>query len=218
MRQVFEDKLNDLNNHLIEMGGYIEYAIKSAVSALVNQDLPLAKEIVEYDDKIDQKEKVIEHLCIQLLLMQQPVARDLRFVTCAIKMVTDMERIGDQSADIAQKILQLKNTHNLKKLTTIQLMADAAIKMVNDAIDAYIKKDIKLAHAVINYDDIVDDYFAKVKSELVEMVKKDKENCESFFDLFLIAKYLERIGDHSTNIAEWVVFSLTGTHDYDKIS
>jgi phosphate transport system protein len=214
MRTKFEEQLQLLHNSLIEMGGYIEYAIKLALKALVEQDAELARQAIAYDDEIDDKEKDIENLCLKILLQQQPVAKDLRLVSSALKMITDMERIGDHSADISEITLMLAGAPYIKKLVDIPLMAQASIKMVNDSIDAFVKKDLKLAVAVIKADDIVDDYFIKIRKDLVEVVKKDIHNLEQAFDLMMIAKYLERIGDHATNIAEWVVFSLTGRRYY----
>lgn len=217
MRTVFDEKLTLLNDSLIEMGGCIEHAIIMAVKALAEQDTDLAKYVIQYDDKIDAKEKQIEKLCLEILLLQQPLAGDLRMVSSAIKMITDMERIGDQSADIAEITLQLAGRPYIKKLEHIPKMANATIKMVNDAIDAYVKKDVVLALSVIRYDDVVDEYFTLVRQELIKLIEKDTANCEQALDLMMIAKYFERIGDHATNIAEWAVFSLTGSHEYDKI-
>lgn len=216
MRGIFVDKLGLLNDQLIEMGGCIEHSIIMAVKALEEQDAELARYVIKYDDKIDAKEKQIEKLCLEILLLQHPVAGDLRMVSSTIKIITDMERIGDQSANIAGISLHITAPY-IKRLEHIPKMADATMKMVNDAIDAYVKKDIPLALSVIKYDDVVDEYFILVRNELIELIKKDMSNCEQAFDLMMIAKYFERIGDHATNIAEWVVFSLTGSHEYDRI-
>jgi phosphate transport system protein len=215
MRTKFEEQLQLLHNSLIEMGGCIEYAIKLALQALVEQNAELAKQAIAYDDEIDDKEKEIESLCMKVLLQQQPVAKDLRLVSAALKMITDMERIGDHSADISEITLIMSGAPYIKELVDIPLMAQASIKMVNDSIDAFVKKDLGLAITVIKADDIVDDYFIKIRKDIIDLVKKDINNLEQAFDLMMIAKYLERIGDHATNIAEWVVFSLTGRRYYD---
>jgi len=180
------------------MGGLIEYAIKMAVEALINQDEKMALKSIEYDEQVDDKEKEIERQCLDLLLLQHPVASDLRTVSAALKMITDMERIGDQSADISEITLLLTSSVYIKKLEHIPQMAEATIKMVNDAIEAFVKKDAALAASVTQYDDVVDELFITVRN-----------------DLMMIAKYFERIGDHAVNIAEWVIFSLTGSKEYN---
>jgi phosphate transport system protein len=214
MRNKFEEQLNLLHNSLIEMGGYIEYAINLSVKALEEQNIELARQAIAYDDEIDEKEREIEQLCLKLLLQQQPIAKDLRLISSALKMITDMERIGDQSADIAEITIMMAGAPYIKELVDIPLMARASIKMVNESIDAFVKKDLDLALSVIASDDIVDDLFVKIRKELIELIQKDVNNSEQAFDLIMIAKYLERIGDHATNIAEWVVFSMTGKRRY----
>jgi phosphate transport system protein len=214
MRKQFISQLHTLNDTLTEMGGLIEYAIQTAVCALVNQDVTLAKEAIAYDEKIDAKEKEIEHLCFDILLLQHPVASDLWVVSSALKMITDMERIGDQSADISELTLIMAGSPYIKKLEHIPLMAEATIKMVNDAIDAFVKKDTELAVSVIEYDDVVDNYFVTVRDDLIELIQSNPDNAAQAFDLMMVAKYFERIGDHAVNIAEWVLFSLTGTKEY----
>ena len=217
MRKKFEQQLEELNNSLIEMGGEIEFAITNAIKALIEQDVELARKLVAHDDEIDAKEKEIESRCLKLLLQQQPVAKDLRLISAALKMITDMERIGDQSADISEITILLSKKSYIKELEHIPMMAEAAIKMIKEAIDAFVKKDLEMANAVIVQDDIVDDLYNQVKLDLIELIHQNEQNCEQAFDLITIAKYLERIGDHAVNIAEWVVFSLTGEHKSNKI-
>lgn len=217
MRVQYERQLQNLQNKLTEMGGLIEYAVSSAIKALSGQSKELAKQVIKIDEQIDQMEQEIQSICLKLLLMEQPMAGDLRFVTAAAKMITDMERIGDQAADISEIVVLLSDTHYIKELEHIPMMADEAIKMVNWSIEAFIKKDELLAKSVIEYDDKVDDLFVKVREELKELIKKDVDNSEQAFDLIMIAKYLERIGDHAVNIAEWVIFSLTGKYKYDTL-
>ena len=212
MRERFEEQLAKLHNMLIDMGSMIEKAITMAIHALVEQDEAMAKKAIAFDDEIDHMEKQIEALCLRLLLQQQPVARDLRLISSALKMITDMERIGDQAADISEIALMLIDVVYIKKLEHIPQMAETAAKMVTDSIDAFVKKDLELASAVIEYDDIVDNLFDTIKNDLIELIQADRTNGEQAIDLIMIAKYFERIGDHATNIAEWVVFSITGKH------
>lgn len=216
MRFRFDAQLEQLKTQMIEMGSLCETAILNATKALVNGDLDLAREVIKTDEKIDQEERNIENLCLKLLLQQQPVARDLRQISSALKIITDMERIGDQAADISEITIlaNIRANDNTKK---IEEMADATIKMVTDSIDAYVRQDLDLAKAVLAYDDIVDSLFDYIRDALIESISKDKENNDrensiSAIDLIMIAKYLERIGDHATNIAEWVIFSITGEH------
>ena len=212
MRNKFDRQLTKLNDMLIEMGAMIEKAITLAIQALVNQDEEIANQAVEYDFEIDHMEKEIEAMCLRLLLQQQPVAKDLRLISSALKMITDMERIGDQAADISEITLFLIGETFIKKLEHIPQMAEATAKMVTESIDAYVKMDLELAKQVIEYDDVVDGLFNAVKSDLIEMIQADKNHGGQAIDLIMIAKYFERIGDHATNIAEWVVFSITGKH------
>ena len=210
MRNRFEKQLALINGSLIEMGALIEKAISLAIEALKKQDVSLAKQALNFDVEVDEKEKEIESLCLNLILQQQPVAKDLRFVSSALKMITDMERIGDQAADISEITMHLVGTPYLDKLEHITQMAEATAKMVTDSIDAYVKRDLDLAAAVIKSDDIVDDLFKTVRKELIELTRKDNESAELAMDLQMISKYFERIGDHAVNIAEWVVYSITG--------
>lgn len=194
------------------MGAMIESAIEKAVSALVNQDVEKAKEAVKGDDIINHQEKNIENLCLKLLLQQQPVARDLRQISAALKMITDMERIGDHAADISEITILLAGQPYLKKLEHIQEMAKETMQMIVNAVDAFVEKDKEKAIAVMKRDDVVDDLFDKVKKELIRLIHENPDNGEQAADLLMIAKYFERIGDHATNISEWVVFSITGIH------
>ena len=212
MRKKYLEQLEQLGNMLVEMGALIETAIAMATQALRGQDIELAKRAIAYDKEVDEKEREIESLCLKLLLQQQPVAKDLRLISAALKMITDMERIGDQAADIAEITIILAGMPYIKKLEHIPLMAEATVKMVTESIDAFVKKDLSIAESVIEYDDVVDDLFDTIKNELIELIRIDSFNSEQAVDLLMIAKYFERIGDHAENIAEWVVFSITGRH------
>ena len=212
MRNKFDEQLVRLNNELIEMGGLIEDAIESSVTALINQDVELAKKTISLEGEINEKEKYIENLCLKLLLQQQPVASDLRLISSALKMITDMERIGDQAEDIAELTVHLSRKPYIRKLEDIPKMAKAAVKMVNDSIDAYVHKDLDLAMSVIAYDDYMDKLFDIVKERLIKLIQANTDNGEQAIDLIMVAKYFERIGDHAVNIAEWVVYSITGVH------
>ncbi|MDO5519231.1 MAG: phosphate signaling complex protein PhoU [bacterium] len=212
MRNRFDQQLVELNNELIEMGSLIEQAIEMAVGALVKQDVERANKAIEFDENIDRQEKTIESLCLKLLLQQQPVAKDLRLVSSALKMITDMERIGDHAADISEITILLAGAPYIKKLEHIQTMAKETTLMVVNSIDAFVNKDVKLAEEVIKRDDVVDALFSKVKQELIDLIAANAKNGEQAADLLMIAKYFERIGDHATNIAEWVIFSITGHH------
>ncbi len=212
-RSRFDEQLERLNTMLIEMGALAELSITTAIDALQRQDTELAKKASFYEKEIDQKERDIEALCLKLLLQQQPVASDLRLISSALKMITDMERIGDQAEDIAEISVYLSDKIFIKKLEHIPMMAEATKKMLSDSIDAFVKRDIDLARQVILADDFVDDLFTTVKNDLIEMIGKDKEYGEQAIDLIMIAKYLERIGDHAVNIAERVVFAITGQHE-----
>ncbi len=212
MRNRFDEQLTILNNEMIEMGALCEVAIASAAKALLSGDISLLSKVKASEEEIDQKEKDIETLCLKMLLQQQPVARDLRQISAALKMITDMERIGDQASDIAE-IIPFLNGRRGDECNDIHLMAEATIKMVTDSVDAYVSRNIELARNVIIHDDIVDDYFGKIKSDLIAMIASHPKDGEYEVDLLMIAKYFERIGDHATNIAEWVDFSVTGTHN-----
>jgi phosphate transport system protein len=211
MRNKFDEQLDLLKTQMIQMGALCEEAITSATKALINGDMELAKKVITTDEDIDHKEKEIESICLKLLLQYQPVARDLRQISSALKMITDMERIGDQAADISE-IIMLANIKAANNTSHIADMAKATIKMVTDSIDAYVQQNLKLAKAVIDYDDVVDNLFNDVKADMIRLINEDTENGEFAIDLIMISKYFERIGDHATNIAEWVVFSITGKH------
>lgn len=211
MRSKFDEQLEYLNVELIKMGALCEEAISSAIKALLDDDHEMARKTRDTDREIDQKERDIESLCLKLLLQQQPVARDLRVISSALKMISDMERIGDQASDIAE-ITEFISGSEVQSRVHIRDMALSAINMVTESIDSFVKKDMELAEHVIQSDDIVDDLFAKVKAELITLIKSDNGSAEVSMDLLMIAKYLERIGDHATNIAEWVLFSITGKH------
>jgi len=206
----FDEQLAELNDRLLEMGALVEKAITLSSQALIEQDIELAKKVIETEVDVDQKEKDIEALCLKLLLQQQPVAKDLRQISAALKMITDMERIGDQAADISEIVIMMNGAPYIKKLEHIPQMATATVKMVTDSIDAFVKKDLHLARSVVEYDDVVDDLFDRVKFDLIELIRADSSNGEQAIDLLMIAKYFERIGDHACNIAEWVVYSITG--------
>ena len=212
MRSQFDEQLALLNKKLIEMGAMCEEVIAIAAKALLGGDTELAKKVAPLDAEIDHLERDIESLCLKLLLQQQPVARDLRRISAALKMITDMERIGDQAADIAE-IIGFLNGRSGEECDYISEMARASIKMVTESVDAFVKRDVKIAESVISHDDVVDDYFDKVKTSLIEMIAKSPSDGEYALDLLMIAKYFERIGDHATNIAEWVVFAVTGVHN-----
>lgn len=216
MRNRFDRQLVQLNNELIEMGGMIEKAISDTVKALVNQDIELASNVIEYDEEIDHQEREIEQLCLKLLLQQQPVAKDLRLISAALKMITDMERIGDHATDISEITIELSKESYIKKLDHIQQMAKETMVMLVKSVEAFVNKDMDKARTVIVHDDVVDDLFNKVKAELIAMIHEDVNAGEQASDLLMAAKYFERIGDHATNISEWVIFSITGQHPDDK--
>ena len=212
MRNRFDRELVQLNDELIEMGSLIEKAIEMAVTALVKQDAELAQKTIEMYTEIDNQERTIENLCLKLLLQQQPVARDLRVISAALKMITDMERIGDHATDISEITIQLADQQYIKELERTQEMAKEATVMLVKSIEAFVNKDIVLAGEVIGRDDRVDELFAEIKDELIDLIHQDTNNGAQAADFLMIAKYLERIGDHATNIAEWVIFSITGQH------
>lgn len=212
MRTKFETQLEQLNTELTYMGSLVEEAIASAVKALCNQDKEEARRAMKADAQIDYMEKEIEDLCLKLLLQQQPVARDLRTISAALKMITDMERIGDQATDISEIAILLADDPNLRTLKNIPLMAEETIKMVTGSIDAFVKRDLSLAKSVIESDDIVDNLFIRVRDDLIQFLSDSPAMGSQIMDLLMVAKYFERIGDHAVNIAEWVVFSITGEH------
>lgn len=210
MRERYMNQLKQLNELLTEMGQMVEKAIEMAIQALVSQNKEQAEMAINYDEEIDDKEKEIQNLCLKLLLCQQPVAKDLRFVSAALKMITDLERIGDQAADISELAIALSGQEYIKNLDHIKKMAMETTDMVIKSINAYVESDEMAARKVIEHDDVVDELFASVKHELITLINQDMSNGEQAADLLMIAKYFERIGDHATNVAEWVIFSVTG--------
>jgi phosphate transport system protein len=215
-RNAFERALEKLNNDLIAMGNMAEEAIDQAIAAFRTQDTELAQSVIAGDKNVDDLEKIIESNCLKLLLQQQPVARDLRMISTALKMITDIERICDQAGDIAELSLRFKGKTYIKEPTHIIAMAEVASDMVKKGIDAYVCHDMDLAKKVIEMDNIVDDLFVKIKNELIELARSN-EDADQIIDFLMIAKYLERIGDHAENIADWVIFSVTGTHKNERI-
>ena len=211
MRDLFQEQLNELKRELTVMGASCEEIIALASQALTGWDAELVQKVNTIGGQIDESERTIETICMKLLLRQQPVARDLRQISAALKMITDMERIGDQAEDIVE-IVPFMNAHPDEKYPKIREMAKAAQSMVTEAVDAYVKQDLKLARKVMAHDDVVDDYFTQVKNGIIDIIAAEPSQGEYALDLLMIAKYFERIGDHCTNIAEWVEFSVTGVH------
>lgn len=211
MRTKFDEQLGQLNVEMIRMGALCEEAISDACKALLEGDTKLAEAAKGLEKEIDQKERTIESLCMRLLLQQQPVARDLRTISSALKMISDMERIGDQAEDIAELTRFTRAAGPVSRIH-IGDMARAAVSMVTDSVDAFVRKDLGLARRVMAADDQVDALFDQVKRELIDLIAADSSQGELGLDLLMVAKYLERIGDHATNIAEWVEYSLTGAH------
>lgn len=211
MRSRFDEQLALLNRELIEMGSLCEEVIALASRALTEGERELAAKVAPLDEEIDQKERAIESLCLKLLLQQQPVARDLREISSALKMISDLERIGDQAADIAEltRFMRLPDGPGRQR---IEEMSKAVIRMVTDSVDSFVKRDLELAREVCREDDQVDDLFNQVKKELIGLIAADADSGELWLDLIMVAKYLERIGDHATNVAEWVEYSITGNH------
>ena len=214
MRNRFDEQLEELNKEIIEMGSMCEEVIDKAAQAINLGDVQLAKTVKESGASIDQMERDIEGRCMKLLLHQQPVARDLRMISAALKMITDMERIGDQAEDIAE-IVSFLGGRTVGEMKLISEMAYKTIEMVTASVDAFVKKDTVIAENVIEQDDIVDNYFTDIKKSIINWIANNPEDGEFALDLLMIAKYLERIGDHATNIAEWVIFSVTGVHKED---
>lgn len=211
MRNQFDEQLGQLNQQMIQMGNLCEIAISLAVQALQKESRHLIEEVLATDGEIDRMERDIEAFCMRLLLHQQPIARDLRQISSALKMISDMERIGDQASDIAE-IAECISGQGIEGDTLIREMAGKTVKMVSDSVDSYVHRDLKLARAVIQYDDVVDSWFDRIRQELIGEISVDNTVGEYCMDLLMIAKYLERIGDHAVNIAEWVEYSVTGEH------
>lgn len=210
MREHFEEELSKLSNALVEMGALCEDAISCAVKYLLKNDAQMKENAAEAEKQIDQKEREIETMCMRLLIQQQPVATDFRMITSALKMISDMERIGDQALDIAEIAEYV--TDDIKSKINIKEMAETTVKMVMNSVGSYVRKDIDIANSVIGLDDTVDALFDKAKSELINVIRTENENAEGLLDLLMVAKYFERIGDHAENIAEWVIFAVTGNH------
>ena len=206
MRIRFDEQLKQLNKEMINMGTMIEESIGDAVKALMKQDVELAQKVMAGDEEIDRTERKIEDLCLRLLLQQQPVARDLRNISAALKMVTDMERIGDHATDISELAIVLSEKTYVKKLDHIEEMARETMVMLIQSLEAYVEKDLDKAQKVIAHDDLLEE----VKQELIELIRDHADEGEQAVDLLMVTKYFERIGDHATNIAEWVIFSITG--------
>lgn len=211
MRNKFDEQLNLLNLRLTEMCSAVEQSISGAVTAITKNNMELAKEVIDATGDIHSREREIEALCLKLLLRQQPVARDLRTISAALKMITDMRRIGTQAADICEITLSSENVLSDTLPELIREMAIETIAMVNKSIDAFIRKDLELAYAVAKADENVDNLFIEIKKQLIDSIKSTDEN-DHAIDILMIAKYLEKIGDHANNIAEWVAFSITGGH------
>jgi len=214
MRSNFDEQLNQLNDKLVEMGAIVERSIADAGRALVKQDVELAQKVIENDDTIDDMEDMIEDMCQKIIMRQQPIAGDLRLILAVSKIIVDLERIGDHASDISELAIFLADGKSGEIPEYIPKMAEATLGMVTKAIDAFVRKDLKLAREVIESDDVVDDLFSLVKENVTELIKSGTDQSGHAIDLIMIAKYFERIGDHATNVAEWVVFSMTGENKH----
>ena len=212
IRKIFEEELAELKTQLVEMCRLTEQMISDAITALVNKDRELGKSISEADKRVDEYEMAIEKKCMRILLKQQPVAKDFREVSTALKMITDIERFGDQAADIGELVYSMPGEKYIKELTHTKAMGNLAIKMVRESVNSFINNDAKLADEVIALDDKMDELFDTVKTELIELIKKDGNNGDQGIELMMVAKYLERIGDHAVNVAEWTKYNETGVH------
>ena len=215
MRKHFDEQIARLGEEMIAMGAMVERTIEDACEALRLGDVVRARRIMEGDREVDRKEREIEALCLHLLLQQQPVARDLRQISSALKMITDMERIGDQAADISEIVTVMDLTQ--PRPGHFSVMAHAAVDMVHRAIDAYVRQDVELARQVMESDDVVDELFDQVKGDLAVLLRENAERSGSVLDMLMIAKYFERIGDHAVNIAEWVAYSVTGLYKGEEL-
>ncbi len=212
MRSKFDEQLENLNKEMIRMGKLCEQAIATAIKVTMDYSNEVLKiEVFDIDAEIDRKEREIENICMKLLLRQQPVAKDLRVISSALKMISDMERIGDQASDIVELAKYIKNS-SIKYQVPLNDMANEVIKMVTNSIDSFVNKDLDMAKSVIISDDVVDNYFDDIKCKLISMITQKTDDGEEYIDILMIAKYLERIGDHATNIAGWVEYSILGTH------
>lgn len=214
MRSQFDDMLEQLNTELIHMGALCEDAITNSTKLLCKKDGSVEK-VAAIEDEINSMERKIEGMCMKLLLRQQPVARDLRQISSALKMISDMERIGDQALDIAE-VARFVNNANTEKNQHLEKMAEATIKMLSKAIDSFVKKDQQMVHQVMKFDDVVDDLFELIKKEVIQGISEKHEDGEYLADVLMAAKYFERIGDHAVNLVEWVEYSITGTHPKSK--
>ena len=212
IRKIFEEELRDLKTQLVEMCRLTEKMIADAITALVNRDRELGKSIGIADKRVDEYEMEIEKKCMRILLKQQPVAKDFREVSTALKMITDIERFGDQAADIGDIVCTMPGEVYIKKLTHITAMGELAVKMVRESVNSFINNDDALADEVIALDDKMDEMFLAVKTDLIELIKKDGKNGDQAIELMMVAKYLERIGDHAVNVAEWTKYNETGVH------
>ncbi|WP_352419223.1 phosphate signaling complex protein PhoU [Proteiniborus sp.] len=213
VRYAFDESLENLNLDLVRMASAVEKSIDQSILALKNKDIELAKKVVEEDDIIDDMNAEIEAKCIRLIATQQPLAKDLRLITSILKMITDLERIADQSADISELMLKIKEENYIKPLIDVPKAADVAREMVKEAIDAYVNKDVELAKKVCEKDEIVDEYYEAILKDLQELMKKNPDYVEQGIILSQVAKYIERISDHATNLAEWVIYIITGKHE-----
>ncbi|MDY3015505.1 MAG: phosphate signaling complex protein PhoU [Evtepia sp.] len=218
MRDVYNQQLEQLHTQMVRMGGLCEKAIASSVKMLTEEEAKaevLQAQVLEMDGEIDEQEREIENLCTKLLLKQQPVATDLRRITAALKMITDLERIGDQASDIAELADWIRTNAAAEEIEHLRQMAVEAIRMVNDSLDAFVRLDLELARKVIVYDDVVDGWFGRIKEGLIDRIAADRQAGEACLDVLMVAKYLERIGDHATNLAEWVEYAITGMRSKD---
>ena len=213
IRKIFENELADLKTELVEMCRLTETMIEQAITALVNRDRELGKSIGETDKRVDEYEMDIEKRCMRILIKQQPVAKDFRYVSTALKMITDIERFGDQASDIGDIVYTMPEGKYIKRLTHIKAMGELAMEMVRESVNSFIENDEKLADEVIRMDDRMDDLFLTVKTELIGLIKKDAANGDQAIELMMVAKYLERIGDHAVNVAEWTKYNETGVHE-----
>lgn len=213
VRHAFDESLESLNLDLVRMASAVEKSIDQSILALKNKDIELAKKVVEEDDIIDDMNAEIEAKCIKLIATQQPLAKDLRLITSILKMITDLERIADQSADISELMLKIKEDSYIKPLIDVPKAADVAREMVKEAIDAYVNKDVELAKKVCEKDEIVDEYYEIILKDLQELMKKNPDYIGQGIILIQVAKYIERISDHATNLAEWVIYIITGKHE-----
>ena len=217
MREYYDLQLNDLNNQIVEMGGLVEKSVAYSAMTLVESDIEKIKKVSEYERAINRKEKEIESLCVNLIMHNQPVAKDLRFISAVLKLVTDLERIGDHAEDIAEIARFISSQEPQLDKSVFSEIAKTAVDMVNIGVDAFVKRDLRLAQKVAEMDNTVDRLFVEIREKLVSGLKSGEYESAPALDLFLATKYFERIGDHATNIAEWVIFSVTGVHKEEDL-